>query len=213
MGSNNNSQRSKKTHILFIDNFDSFVFNLVDALSCLGAEIDVCRNDIGADRAMEIAEEKDSSMILLSPGPGAPEKAGCTIELIKKAAGRYPLFGVCLGHQALAEAFGGRVGRAESIVHGKKTHIRHNGHGMFEGLPETFEVGRYHSLIAHDLPGELVATATAGNMVMAMAHRTLPVYGVQFHPESVLTTHGQKFLSNILHMATNHNQPSMVSEA
>lgn len=186
-------------HVLFIDNYDSFVYNLVDALARLGAEIDVCRNNIGAADALELALRKKSDMIVLSPGPGAPSEAGCTLEVIRRAAGRIPLFGVCLGHQSIVQAFGGRVGRADAIVHGKKSAVRHSGHPMFEGIPQTFEAGRYHSLTATDLPDEIeTVAATEEGVVMALAHRTMPIYGVQFHPESVLTTHGQKILENVL---------------
>ncbi len=195
-----------KPHILFIDNFDSFTFNLVDALSLLGADIDVYRNDVGADTALGIAREKHSTLIVLSPGPGAPHEAGCTIELIQKAAGEVPLFGVCLGHQAIAEAFGGRVGPAGSIVHGKKSCLKHQGHPLFSGLPETFDAGRYHSLAVQKLPEMFSAIATVFDdegLVMALAHRSLPVYGVQFHPESILTTYGQIILNNVFALAQN----------
>jgi len=193
-----------KPNILFIDNFDSFTFNLVDALSQLGADIEVYRNDIGADEALRIARDKRSALILLSPGPGTPTEAGCLIELIQKAAGQVPLFGVCLGHQAIAEAFGGKVGTAGDIVHGKKSRIKHFGHPLFSGLPETFEVGRYHSLAVQRLPEVCEAIATGvedDSLVMALAHRALPIYGVQFHPESILTTYGQIILSNVFKLA------------
>ncbi|MDR2710368.1 MAG: aminodeoxychorismate/anthranilate synthase component II [Burkholderiales bacterium] len=194
----------KKPNILFIDNFDSFTFNLVDALSQLGADVEVYRNDVGADAALRIARDKRSALIVLSPGPGTPREAGCMIELIQKAAGQVPLFGVCLGHQAMAEAFGGKVGAAGAIVHGKKSRIKHNGHPLFSGMPETFEVGRYHSLAVHRLPESLVTIAAGAeddSLVMALAHRSLPVYGVQFHPESILTTYGQTILSNVFKLA------------
>lgn len=193
-----------RPHILFIDNFDSFTFNLVDALSLLGADIDVYRNDIGAETALGIAREKRSSLIVLSPGPGAPSEAGCMIELIQKAVGEVPLFGVCLGHQAIAEAFGGQVGTAEAIVHGKKTRLKHGEHPLFSGLPETFDVGRYHSLAVQRLPEAFDVIATGVDdetLVMALAHRSLPIYGVQFHPESILTTYGQIILNNVFQLA------------
>lgn len=192
---------SPKPHILFIDNFDSFTFNLVDALSVLGAEVDVYRNTISAEQALAIAEEKHSRLIVLSPGPGAPEQAGCCVELIRLAAGRVPLFGVCLGHQAIVTAFGGEVASAGAIVHGKKSRIRQNGHALFAGFPSEFDVGRYHSLAARRMPEALKTIAFFEDIVMAVAHRDLPVYGVQFHPESVLTTHGQKLLANVLELA------------
>lgn len=190
-----------KPHILFIDNFDSFSFNLVDALLQLDAEVDVYRNDISADEALRIAKEKCSVLIVFSPGPGRPADAGCTIAFIRKAASYFPMFGVCLGHQAIAESFGGRVASANAIVHGKKSRIKHYGHDIFQGLPENLDVGRYHSLTVTRLPDEFEAIAECENQIMALAHKTLPIYGVQFHPESILTTHGQTLMQNVLNTA------------
>ncbi len=192
-----------KPHLLFIDNFDSFTFNLVDALCVLGAEVEVHRNSITAPDAVAIAAARQTRLIVLSPGPGAPEDAGCCVDLIRAAAGRFPLFGVCLGHQAIVTALGGVVGPAGEIVHGKKSRIRHTQHPLFDGLPEEIEVGRYHSLAALTLPSELEVIANCGSIVMAVAHKKLPVYGVQFHPESILTTHGQRLLSNLFHLVIN----------
>jgi anthranilate synthase component 2 len=188
-------------HLIVIDNFDSFTFNLVDALSLLGAEVDVHRNTIGAEEAMDVARRNQTRLIVLSPGPGTPREAGCCIELIRAASGKVPLFGVCLGHQAMIEAFGGVVGSAGEIVHGKKSRIRHKGHPLFAGFPEEFDAGRYHSLAARVMPPELEVIASHGDVVMAVAHRSLPVWGVQFHPESILTTHGQRVLENVWRMA------------
>ncbi|MCL2625500.1 MAG: aminodeoxychorismate/anthranilate synthase component II [Cystobacterineae bacterium] len=193
-----------KPHILFIDNFDSFTFNLVDALLLLGAEIDVYRNDIGAETALDIAREKHSVLLVLSPGPGEPKQAGCMLELIQKAAGKLPMLGICLGHQAIAEAFGGKIGGAGNIVHGKKTRIKHLGHPLFSGFSPTFEVGRYHSLVVQKLPKAFHAIATDvedEKLVMALAHESLPIYGLQFHPESILTTYGQTILNNVFNVA------------
>ncbi|MDR2244878.1 MAG: aminodeoxychorismate/anthranilate synthase component II [Burkholderiales bacterium] len=206
-----------RPHILFIDNFDSFTFNLVDALSLPGANIDVYRNDIGAEAALGVAREKRSALIVLSPGPGTPREAGCVIELIQKAAGQIPLFGVCLGHQAIAEAFGGTVGAAKAIVHGKKSRLKHCGHPLFSGLSETFDAGRYHSLAVQRLPEAFDAIATDAeddSLVMALAHRSLPIYGVQFHPESILTTHGQTILNNVFKLAlvSNNRRADMPKE-
>ncbi|MDR0247846.1 MAG: aminodeoxychorismate/anthranilate synthase component II [Burkholderiales bacterium] len=204
-----------KPHILFIDNYDSFTFNLVDALSLLGADIDVYRNDIGVETAMDIASEKRSALIVLSPGPGTPREAGCTIALIQKAAGRVPLFGVCLGHQAIAEAFGGKVGAAGTIVHGKKSRLKHQGHPLFSGLPETFDVGRYHSLTVQQLPEvfDVIATGVEDDsLVMALMHRSQPIYGVQFHPESILTTYGQIILNNVFKLALASNDQRVVEK-
>ncbi|MCL2012430.1 MAG: aminodeoxychorismate/anthranilate synthase component II [Cystobacterineae bacterium] len=193
-----------KPHILFIDNFDSFTFNLVDALSLLGAEVDVYRNDMNAEALLDIALKKHSALIVLSPGPGAPREAGCMLKLIQKAAGKVPLFGVCLGHQAIAEAFGGSVGAAKEIVHGKKSRIKHFGHPLFSGLSKSFDVGRYHSLAVQALPEafEVIARGVEDEgLIMALAHRSLPIYGVQFHPESILTTYGQIILNNVFQLA------------
>lgn len=200
-----------KPHILFIDNFDSFSFNLVDALLQLDAEVDVYRNDIRADDALQIAEARNSALIVFSPGPGKPTDAGCTVELIRKAAGRFPMFGVCLGHQAIAESFGGRVASANAIMHGKKSRIRHYGHKLFCNLPDCLDVGRYHSLTVTRLPDELEAIAEFDNQVMALAHRELPIYGVQFHPESILTTHGQTLMQNILTIAKSHRKTHTIN--
>jgi anthranilate synthase component 2 len=194
-----------KPHILLIDNFDSFSFNLVDAFTALGAEVDVYRNTLPVAKALAIAKEKCSALITLSPGPGAPEDAGCCIELIRQAAGHWPLFGVCLGHQAMVSAFGGEVGSAGAIVHGKKSRIRHAGHELFAGLPLEFDVGRYHSLAALRLPESLVRIAEFGDIVMALAHRRHPIFGVQFHPESILTTFGQTILSNLMEIVLRAN--------
>lgn len=197
-----------KPHILLIDNFDSFSFNLVDALTVAGAKVDVYRNTITTDKALSITQANQSALIVLSPGPGSPDHAGCCIELIRRAAGKVPVFGVCLGHQAMVRAFGGTVGSAGAIVHGKKSRMRHTGHPLFANLPMEFDVGRYHSLMAHRLPNDLQSIADCGDIVMAIAHRTHPIYGVQFHPESILTTFGQKILTNLLKLIS----PSCTAE-
>lgn len=188
-------------HLLLIDNFDSFSFNLVDAFASLGARVDVFRNSLSAPKALAIAEENQTALIVFSPGPGTPAQAGCCLELIRQAAGRWPMFGVCLGHQAMVHALGGEVGPAGTIVHGKKSRIRHFGHPLFAGVPAEFDVGRYHSLAALQLPSELTSIADYGGLNMGLAHRRLPIYGVQFHPESILTTHGQTILANVLSLA------------
>ncbi|MBI2379366.1 MAG: aminodeoxychorismate/anthranilate synthase component II [Gammaproteobacteria bacterium] len=190
-----------KPAILLIDNFDSFSFNLVDAFETLGAAVHIYRNTLSAEEALSIAEEIEAVLIVISPGPGAPKDAGCCIELIRQAAGRFPLFGVCLGHQAMVEAFGGEVGPAGAIVHGKKSRLSHGGHGLFAGLPAEISVGRYHSLAARRMPEVLDCVAEAEGLVMALAHKVLPVYGLQFHPESILTSEGQRILANVLALA------------
>lgn len=186
-------------NILFIDNFDSFAFNLVDEFAARGCRVDVWRHDIGAREAMRLAADLPAPRLLvLSPGPGAPADAGCCTELTRMALGEIPIFGVCLGHQVLVEALGGHVDHAEAVVHGKASGIRHDGRGIFAGLPDPFSVGRYHSLAAHDLPEELVVTAQFEQTVMAVEHIDAPAWGVQFHPESILTTHGPTLIENVL---------------
>lgn len=196
-------------HILLIDNFDSFSFNLVDAFAVLGAEVEVFRNSVSAEQALAHAAERRSRAIVISPGPGSPEQAGCCIELIQQAAGHFPVLGVCLGHQAIVNAFGGKVGSAGAIVHGKKSRVSHDGHDLFAFVPSPFEVGRYHSLIAHGLPDALACIAQCDEIVMALAHKTHPIYGVQFHPESILTTWGQQILSNFLSISAGLAPPGV----
>ncbi|MGM0555943.1 MAG: anthranilate synthase component II [Myxococcota bacterium] len=186
-------------NVLFIDNFDSFSFNLVDEFTSRGCRVDVWRNDISAERAIELALAlPQPRLLVLSPGPRTPTDAGCCIELARRAIGHIPLFGVCLGHQVLVEALGGSVGRAEAIVHGKASGIDHDGAGIFEGLPHPFPVGRYHSLAAHSLPDALECSARFEDTVMAVEHADHLAWGVQFHPESILTTHGPRLIDNVL---------------
>ena len=185
------------TKILVIDNYDSFVFNLVQYLGQLGAECTVVRNDAAA---AEEASNYDG--VLISPGPGIPEKAGVSIAMIKYCAEKkIPLFGVCLGHQAIGVAFGATVSRAPELLHGKTSLVHHNGEGILSGLPTPFTATRYHSLcVERDTVGvDLeITSATESGIVMSMKHRNLPIEGVQFHPESVLTEHGHAMLANWL---------------
>lgn len=185
------------TRILVIDNYDSFVFNLVQYLQQLGADCTVVRNDAVSPAA---ASEYDG--ILISPGPGTPEAAGVSIEMIKAAAQiRKPLLGVCLGHQAIAVAYGATVDRAPELLHGKTSSISHDQSGVFAEIPSPFTATRYHSLAVRPetLPSELVITGRSeSGVVMALAHNELPIYGVQFHPESVLTEYGHHLLANWL---------------
>jgi anthranilate synthase/aminodeoxychorismate synthase-like glutamine amidotransferase len=182
--------------ILLIDNYDSFTYNLAHLFGALGCEVAVYRNDaIDADTAERLAP----SRLLISPGPGRPHDAGVTIEIVRRLGSRVPTLGVCLGHQAVVEAFGGEVGPAKRLVHGKASPVRHDGRGIFAGLPEEFEAGRYHSLAATRVPDELEVSATcAEDEVMAVRHRDLPVDGIQFHPESVLTPVGTTLARNFL---------------
>ena len=184
--------------VVVIDNYDSFVYNLVQYLGELGAEPVVVRND-ESDVDSLLTQRFDA--MLVSPGPGRPEDAGITCQLIKKAAGRLPILGVCLGHQAIGHVFGARVDRAPELRHGKTSQIRHDGSGVFESLPSPIEVTRYHSLVITEssLPDELVVSARAEDgTVMGVRHRDHDVEGVQFHPESILTQHGHTMLRNFL---------------
>ena len=184
--------------ILVVDNYDSFVYNLVQYLGELGSEPLVVRNDThSVDELMQM----ECDAILISPGPGRPEEAGVTCELIRTAAGRVPLLGVCLGHQAIGHVFGASVVRAPELRHGKTSHITHDGAGVFASLPSPLEVTRYHSLVIDtaSLPSDLVVTATASDgTVMGVRHRTYEIEGLQFHPESILTQHGHTMLQNFL---------------
>jgi anthranilate synthase/aminodeoxychorismate synthase-like glutamine amidotransferase len=188
--------------LLLIDNYDSFTYNLVQAFLVLGADVRVYRND-----AITVAEadELQPTHLCISPGPGTPQQAGVSIDMIRNFAGHIPVLGVCLGHQSITEAFGGRVVRAPRLMHGKTSLIQHDGAGVFAGTPDPCEVGRYHSLIAEQssLPPELGITArTVEGEIMGLRHTTLMVEGVQFHPESVLTPDGPKMLENFLRFET-----------
>jgi anthranilate synthase/aminodeoxychorismate synthase-like glutamine amidotransferase len=182
--------------ILLVDNYDSFTYNLAHLFGELGADVVVRRNDaLGADEVERLAP----SHLVVSPGPGRPADAGACLQIVRRLAPRVPTLGVCLGHQAIVEAFGGEVGQARLIVHGKPSAIDHDGRGLFRGIPERFEAGRYHSLAATSLPECLEVSATcADGEVMAVRHRELPVDGVQFHPESVLTPLGPELARNFL---------------
>ena len=189
---------AKKKHVLVIDNYDSFTWNLVHYLEELGAETRVVRND---ELTVEEALASDADGILLSPGPCSPNEAGICVALIQNAPESLPILGVCLGHQSIGQAFGGEVITAREIRHGKLSDIHQKGGDLFEGLPETYRVVRYHSLAVKpdDLPDVLVADAfTDDGEVMALHHKTRPIYGVQFHPESILTEHGHALLKNWL---------------
>jgi anthranilate synthase component II len=182
--------------ILLIDNYDSFTYNLAHLFGALGCEVKVVRNDaIDPDAAWDLAP----SQLVISPGPGRPGDAGATIEIVRRLAPHVPTLGVCLGHQAIVEAFGGEIGTAKRLVHGKASPVRHDGRGIFAGLPEEFEAGRYHSLAAISIPGELEVSATCPEgEVLAVRHRELPIDGLQFHPESVLTPLGASLAKNFL---------------
>jgi anthranilate synthase/aminodeoxychorismate synthase-like glutamine amidotransferase len=187
-----------KPRLLLIDNYDSFTYNLVQAFLVLGADVTVRRNDeISVAEALAL----DATHLCISPGPGTPCDAGVSMRMIEAFAGQLPVFGVCLGHQSLVEVFGGRVVRAGRLMHGKTSLVHHDGRGVFAGLPNPFEAGRYHSLIAERdaIPSTLEVTAwTPEGEIMGVRHRSLPVEGVQFHPESILTPDGPQLMGNFL---------------
>lgn len=191
--------------LLILDNYDSFTYNLVQYAGELGARPVVYRNDtLTPEEVLGLRPQA----IVISPGPCTPREAGISVPLIRAAAGRVPLLGVCLGHQAIGEAFGGEVVRAGRLMHGKTTMVTHTGHPLFEGIPSPVEVMRYHSLVVSSaqLPADLEITAWSsdrppGEEIMALCHRTLPIFGVQFHPESVATLHGKRVLANFLSLA------------
>ena len=184
--------------LLIIDNYDSFTYNLVQYLGELGADMKIFRNDeISVDGAEELRPEK----LLISPGPGTPDGAGITLAVLERFAGRIPILGVCLGHQAIGQHFGGKVVRGPEPVHGKPVIIKHDGRGVFKGIDGDFNAGRYHSLVVDraTLPDSLeISAESPDGLVMALRHRELPIEGVQFHPESILTEHGKVMLGNFL---------------
>jgi anthranilate synthase/aminodeoxychorismate synthase-like glutamine amidotransferase len=184
-------------NVLMVDNHDSFTFNIVEALERLGATVRTVRNEIAAEDALEQARQSNS-IILISPGPGRPEDAGCCIELIGLAKRKVPLFGVCLGQQAIVLEAGGEVVRAPEAVHGKASLLEHDGTGPFEGVPNPVKIGRYHSLCTPNPPERFRVHAAIGGMAMAISDREAKQVGVQFHPESVLTPIGQRILANVL---------------
>jgi anthranilate synthase/aminodeoxychorismate synthase-like glutamine amidotransferase len=187
--------------LLLIDNYDSFTYNLVQAFLVLGAEVEVQRND-----AISVAQAlaREPTHVVISPGPGTPQDAGESMNIIRAFAERRPVLGVCLGHQSLVEVFGGKVVRAGRLMHGKVSLVRHDGQKLFAGLSQPFAAGRYHSLIAEpeSMPAELIVTATTERgEIMGVRHRSLPVEGVQFHPESILTPEGPRLMENFLKMS------------
>jgi anthranilate synthase/aminodeoxychorismate synthase-like glutamine amidotransferase len=186
--------------IILIDNYDSFTWNLYHYLGDLGAETVVHRNDqISVGQVMSAKPEA----IVISPGPGTPSQAGIIIDLVKEASGKIPIFGVCLGLQAIGEAFGGKVVRAPTQMHGKVSAVRHDNRGVFNSVPQDFTATRYHSLVVEraSLPAELEVTAETAGIIMGLQHKTMNVHGVQFHPESIASEHGHKILNNFLEAA------------
>ena len=195
-----------KPQIVMLDNLDSFTYNLVDEFYQLGFEPKVYRNTLSADFILsQLAQAGDGALLVLSPGPGEPSDAGCLMELIEKSAGRYPILGICLGHQALVQHYGGTVGRAPEIIHGKSSPMVHVQTGAFAGIQNPLPVARYHSLVATKMPDCLLSTAKVimdidTELVMAIEHKTDAALGFQFHPESILTTYG----SHLLQQAIEH---------
>jgi anthranilate synthase component II len=193
------------TAITLIDNYDSFTWNLVHCIGALGADVTVYRNDkVGVDEVIDSAPDA----IVLSPGPCGPPEAGICVDLIKAAASSIPIFGVCLGHQALGEAYGAEVVRAPKPVHGKMASIHHQGEALFHGINGPFRAVRYHSLVvrADTMPDQLKVTAETDGLVMALSHRRFPAHGVQFHPESIASEHGMRIFENFLALAALWNQ-------
>lgn len=194
------------SHILLIDNYDSFTYNLVQYFGELGCELTVWRNDAFT---LEDVRALSPDAIVVSPGPCTPSEAGMSVRVIKELGPEFPMLGVCLGHQSIGEAFGARVGRALQPVHGKTSPVRHGSDGLFAGLDDGVTVTRYHSLVVRDLPPELVATAWTADpdeeIVMALRHRDYPVFGVQFHPESIATQGGMDMLRNFLNVVREHH--------
>jgi len=206
---NGGVSEGRPLRILIVDNYDSFVYNLAHYLAQVGAEVDVWRND--DVRFSDPSYAEPYAGILLSPGPGVPEQAGVCVDLIRAQAGKRPIFGVCLGLQAIGVAYGGFVGRAPEILHGKTSLVQHDNSGVFEGLPSPFTATRYHSLaITPDsVPDDLEVTATTeSGVIMGVRHRSLPVEAVQFHPESVMTEYGYQLLANWLKICGDENAPA-----
>ncbi|WP_223669198.1 anthranilate synthase component II [Kangiella shandongensis] len=197
-------------NILVIDNYDSFIYNLTYELESMGHTVVVCRNDISYETL--IRQARLSDVIVISPGPGAPADAGHCLSLVKELVGHKPFLGVCLGHQVIVEAFGGKVGSAKAIVHGKTETLRSENRGVLAGLGKTVRVARYHSLAAINLPQALrVDAESADQEVMAVSHIEYPIYGLQFHPESIMTRNGSKILANFIELSQS-NHPHVKTE-
>ncbi len=184
--------------ILLLDNVDSFTYNLVDQLRASGHQVVIYRNQIAAEIIIARLQQMEQPILMLSPGPGTPTDAGCMPELLQRLRGQMPIIGICLGHQAIVEAYGGHVGQAGEILHGKASSITHDNQGMFAGMANPLPVARYHSLVGSNIPEGLTVNARFGDMVMAVRHDEHRVCGFQFHPESILTTQGARLLEQTL---------------
>ncbi|WP_102521239.1 aminodeoxychorismate/anthranilate synthase component II [Vibrio tapetis] len=187
--------------LVFVDNFDSFTYNLVDQFRSLGHEVTIYRNNISAEVIETAVEKLAQPVVILSPGPGAPADAGCMPELIQRLKGKVPMIGICLGHQAIVEAYGGVVGGAGEIIHGKVSMMEHDNHKVYQGLPSPLAIARYHSLVAHEVSPALTVTAEVDGLVMSVAQEQDRVCGFQFHPESIMTTYGATLLANTIDWA------------
>ncbi|EHT4941532.1 Anthranilate synthase component 2 [Vibrio vulnificus] len=187
--------------IVFIDNFDSFTYNLVDQFRSLGHQVTIYRNSIATDTIVDAIEQLERPVVLLSPGPGAPSEAGCMPELIARVKGKVPVIGICLGHQAIVEAYGGTVAGAGEIIHGKVSLMEHQSHAIYQGLPSPLAIARYHSLVATHVPQTLTVTAEVNGLVMSVVNEGDKVCGFQFHPESIMTTQGATLLANAINWA------------
>lgn len=199
--SEDKNMSDKKRKVLFIDNFDSFTYNLVDDFCKRDCDAKVYRADMSIEDLKKVADEFEPDLLVISPGPGTPATAGVTLAAIDYFKDKLPIFGVCLGHQSIVEYFGGKVGHAPEPVHGKPSRVTHNGQGVFAGVENPLQAGRYHSLCALTMPECLEPTANYESVNMGIKHKTLPIYGVQFHPESILTPAGGKIIENILKIA------------
>jgi len=192
--------------VLFIDNFDSFTYNLVDDFCKRNCQAKVYRADTNIEDIKAVAAEFDPDLLVISPGPGTPDTAGVSLSAVGYFKDKLPIFGVCLGHQVVVQYFGGKIGHAPEPVHGKPSRVIHNERGLFAGIENPLQAGRYHSLIAVEIPDCLEKTAEFEGIIMAVQHKQLPIFGVQFHPESILTPAGGKIIENILAIATSKKQ-------
>jgi anthranilate synthase component 2 len=192
-------------NILFIDNFDSFTYNLVDQFRSLGHEVKIYRNNIAADTIESAVKQLENPVVLLSPGPGAPADAGSMPEIIQRLKGKVPMIGICLGHQAIVEAYGGTVAGAGEIIHGKVSMMEHQNHATYAQLPSPLAIARYHSLVATHVPDSLTITAEVDDLVMSVVQEEDKVCGFQFHPESIMTTYGATLLANAIEWALKKN--------
>jgi anthranilate synthase/aminodeoxychorismate synthase-like glutamine amidotransferase len=200
------TMQTNDTRVLFIDNFDSFTYNLVDDFGKRGCATRVYRADTSLDDLIAVCAQFDPDLLVISPGPGNPDTAGVSLEAVAYFQDKLPIFGVCLGHQIIVQHFGGTIGHAPEPMHGKPSRVSHNEKGLFAGIENPLQAGRYHSLMAQRLPDCLEKTAEFEGVVMGVQHKELPIYGVQFHPESILTPAGGKIIQNILRIAAQKRQ-------